>query len=190
MLEQLLNLDDKILLAVNGLHSPFFDVIMWHVSSRAIWIPLYAVLLYILYRKLGWRKTLLWTAGIAIVILLTDQTCAHGLRHLFCRMRPSNPDNPISPFVHIINNYRSGQYGFPSAHSGNTWALTVYLAWILRKRALTYTLAGWATLVCYSRMYLGVHYLGDLLGGFVVGVFYATLIYFLISYADKRFHWT
>ena len=81
MLEQLLNLDDKILLAVNGLHSPFFDVIMWHASSRAIWIPLYAVLLYILYRKLGWRKTLLWTAGIAIVILLTDQTCAHGLRH-------------------------------------------------------------------------------------------------------------
>lgn len=189
MLEQLLNLDDRILLAVNGLHSPIFDVIMWQISSRAIWIPLYIFLVYLLYRNLGWRKTLLWTAGVALVIVLADQACAHGLRQIFCRLRPANPDNPISPFVHIVNDYRAGKYGFPSAHAGNTWALVAYLGWILRKRALTCALAGWAALVCYSRMYLGVHYLGDLLAGMIVGVLCATLVYFLISYADKRFHW-
>ncbi|MBR1652891.1 MAG: phosphatase PAP2 family protein [Alloprevotella sp.] len=190
MLETLQNIDDAILLAVNGLHTPFLDEVMWAISGRFIWIPLYAFLLFYLYKRTGWRKTLLWIIGIALIILITDQICIHVFRHLFTRMRPSNPDNPISPFVHLVRGYHSGRYGFPSAHAANTWALVCYLGLILRKKALTCTLAGWAALVCYSRMYLGVHYLGDLLGGLAFGATVATLLYYSISYLDRRFQLT
>lgn len=190
MLETIQKLDDAILLAVNGLHNPFMDEVMWIISGRWTWVPLYAILLFILYKHTGWRKTLLWVIGIAALILITDQVCIHVFRQIFTRMRPTNPDNPISPFVHLVHGYHSGRFGFPSAHAANTWALVFYLGLILRNKALTSILAGWAGLVCYSRMYLGVHYLGDLLGGLIFGGICATLIYYLISYLDRRFHLT
>ena len=177
-----LELDDKILLAVNGLHAPWADTLMWTVSGRAVWIPLYLLLAYILLRHEGWRRTLVWLAGIALVILISDQTCIHGLRQVFCRPRPCNlADNPIAPLVHVVNDYRSGRYGFPSAHAANTAALVCYLHLILRRRWLTTALAAWCALVCYSRMYLGVHYMGDLLGGACIGCLSAVLVYTLIK---------
>lgn len=190
MLETIQQLEDTILLAVNGLHTPILDDVMWLVSGRWTWVPLYAFLLFFLYKRTGLAKTFLWVLGIVLVILLSDQISIHGLRQIFCRMRPSNPDNPISPLVHLVNSYHSGRYGFPSAHAANTWALVVYLGLILRKKALTCALAGWATLVCYSRMYLGVHYLGDLLGGLIVGATCASAIYCLISYFERRYQLT
>lgn len=134
MLETIQQLEDTILLAVNGLHTPILDDFMWLVSGRWTWVPLYAFLLFFLYKRTGLAKTFLWVLGIVLVILLSDQISIHGLRQIFCRMRPSNPDNPISPLVHLVNNYHSGRYGFPSAHAANTWALVVYLGLILRKK--------------------------------------------------------
>lgn len=85
-------------------------------------------------------------------------------------MRPSNPDNPLSAAVTVVNGYRGGRYGFPSCHAANTWALTALLIPVLRNRLSTASLILWAVLNCWSRMYLGVHYPGDILAGTAVGI--------------------
>ncbi len=175
-------LDREILLAVNGFHAPWADTVMWTASGRWVWIPLYLLLAYLVIKHKGWKRGLVWVVGVSLVILIADQLCtSHMLRHYFARPRPSNLENsPIAPLVRVLNGYRSGRYGFPSAHAGNTAALVCYIHLILHRKWLTVGLAFWCALVCYSRMYLGVHYLGDLLGGILIGILSAMLIHFLL----------
>lgn len=177
MLETLNHLDQQLLLALNALHTPFWDSFMWHVSARWTWVPMYATILYILLRNCNWRVALFTVAAIALTITYADQVCATWIRPAVERMRPSNLDNPISPYVHILNGKRSGPYGFPSCHAANSFALAFLVMFLFRQRALTFFLLCWAALNSYSRIYLGVHYPGDLLVGAVVGVSGAALFY-------------
>lgn len=179
----ILELEDKILLAVNGFHAPWADTLMWTASGRFVWFPLYFLLACLMFRNKGWKQALVWIMGIALVIFITDQTCVHsGLRQLIARPRPCNlAENPIAPLVRVLEGYRSGRYGFPSAHAANTSALVCYITLVLRKCWLALCLVVWCALVCYSRMYLGVHYLGDLLGGIFIGVLFASLVYIVIN---------
>jgi undecaprenyl-diphosphatase len=84
-------------------------------------------------------------------------------------MRPANPDNPLSVFIHTVNDYHGGSYGFPSSHAANTAGLTCFCVFVLRRRWLSWVMVGWMVLVCYSRMYLGVHYPSDILAGWLLG---------------------
>lgn len=170
-------IDNAILLFINGLHSPFFDGFMKICSDKWIWVPLYSALLWLFYLKLGLRFTLLALACVTVIIFISDQVSVHVVRSVLPRMRPSNPENPISPMVHLVDGYRSGRYGFPSAHAANVFGLTAYCAWMFRNMRLTLLMVAWAVLVSYSRMYLGVHYLGDLLGGALLGFVAATAVY-------------
>ena len=166
-------IEDDILLAVNGLHSPFFDQFMWFVSDKLIWLPFYLGLFYFIAKSVGWKHAVIALVGIALVVILSDQLAVRTLRIWFPRMRPAFPDNPIAPLVHIVNDYRSGKNGFPSAHAFNVFGLATYVTLLLRYKWLSISLFLWAILICYSRRYLGVHYLGDLLFGAVVGSLFA-----------------
>lgn len=168
LLAWLSHADGKLLLFFNGMHTPFLDQTMWLISDRWVWVPLYLLLAWMLVRRLGWRRGLLCVAFAALAVAAADQTCATLLRPLVGRLRPSSPDNPLSALVHVVNGYRGGMYGFPSCHAANTLALAVYLSLCFRHRAATLSLMAWALLVSYSRLYLGVHYPGDLLCGMVV----------------------
>ena len=186
MIETLKSLDDALLLSVNGANSAFFDTFFWLISSKWVWVPFYLALAYALWRRIGLRHTLLALAVIALLITFADQITSHVLRPIFERPRPTNPDNPISAGVHLVNGYRGGRFGFPSCHAANTFALATFCALLFRRRVLSLLLLGWAALVCYSRMYLGVHYLGDLLAGTVVGMLSAFLFYFAFCAVSKR----
>lgn len=177
LLNQLVQLDTDLFLVLNSLHSTYFDPFMKLYSSKLIWVPLYASLVYVLWRNLSWRQLLCGLVCVALVIIFADQVSATLIRPYVARLRPANLDNPIAPLVHIVDGYRGGRYSFPSCHAANTVGLAVYVALLLRHRGLSIFLMGWALLTCYSRIYLGVHYPGDLLVGGVIGAVGAYLMY-------------
>ena len=180
---QLLNeWDSQLLLAINGLHNPYFDTFMYAYSGKWIWIPMYAALVYVLFRNLSWRVALACLVGVALTITFADQIGASVIRPWVERLRPANLENPLSASVHIVNGYRGGSYGFPSCHAANTFGLTFYLMFLIRRRGFTLFMCAWALLTCYSRSYLGVHYPGDLLAGALLGLCGAALMYGLFRW--------
>lgn len=171
------NADATVLLAVNGHHNTYWDTFMWLCSHRFAWIPLYLSILYVLVRNLSWRALLLCLIAMGLVLVVTDAFNSQLLRPWIGRMRPSNLNNPLSAYVHIVDNHRGGCFGFPSSHSSNAWGLVFFVALLLRRWLLSWFLAAWAFLLCYSRLYLGVHYPGDLLAGMLLGGLSAWLFY-------------
>lgn len=180
------DIDARLLLIVNGAHSPFFDSVMWCISGRWIWVPFYAVLAYLLFRRMSWKRASICLVTIGLIILAADQTCATLIRPEIGRLRPANLNNPLSSFVHVVNGYRGGRYGFPSCHAANTFALAVFMSLVIRHKWFTVMMFSWAFVVSYSRMYLGFHYFGDLFCGATIGSLFAVLFYYLQNYLFKR----
>lgn len=180
------DIDARLLLIVNGAHSPFFDSVMWCISGRWIWVLFYAVLAYLLFRRMSWKRASICLVTIGLIILAADQTCATLIRPEIGRLRPANLNNPLSSFVHVVNGYRGGRYGFPSCHAANTFALAVFMSLVIRHKWFTVMMFSWAFIVSYSRMYLGVHYFGDLFCGATIGSLFAVLFYYLQNYLFKR----
>lgn len=179
MLDWLHQVDTSIFLALNGLHSNFFDQFMMAATGRFAWVPFYLALALMLWLRYGLKRTLLILVLVALLITLADQICASLLRPAIQRLRPAHPDNPLAPMVTLVNGYRGGHYGFPSSHGANSFALALFLSLICRRRLLTWTIYVWAVLHVYTRIYLGVHYLGDILVGALLGSTLALAVYIL-----------
>lgn len=169
MIEFLSSLDNQLMLILNGFHTDFMDRAMMMFTGRFIWIPMYVALFIVMARTFRGRTLLIYLVGIALTITLADQICASLIRPLVGRLRPSNLENPLSQFVYIVNSYRGGACGFPSCHAANSFALATFIGLVFRRRTITYIVFGWALVNSYSRLYLGVHYPGDLLVGALIG---------------------
>lgn len=177
LLQPLIDLDTDLFLSVNRLHTTYFDYFMSAYSGKLVWIPMYASIFYVMLRNFSWKTLLCCVVAVALIITFADQACATWIRPYVERLRPSNLENPISEMVHIVGGRRGGRYGFPSCHAANTFGLAFYLFFLFRQRWLTLFMMAWALLTCYSRIYLGVHYPGDLLVGTLVGATGAWLIH-------------
>lgn len=173
------NIDSQLLLWVNSLHSPSADAFFYTVTKKWLWMPLALVVAAIVMHVGGWRRGVLCILSVALAVTFADQVCATWLRPAIERMRPSNLNNPLSDYVHVVNGYRGGRFGFPSCHASTTIAIATTLALFFRRKWVTIALYGWVALMCYSRMYLGVHYPGDIIGGFAVGLTGAFLSHWL-----------
>lgn len=185
MIETLNQIDTQLFLFFNGMHCEFFDHFMKMFTMKFIWVPMYATILFVLIRMYDWRRALIFTLAIVLSIVLADQVCATFIRPEVERLRPSNPDNPLSAFVHIVDGYRGGSYGFPSCHGANSFALATILALVIRRRRIIMFAMAWAAINSYSRLYLGVHYPGDLLVGAIIGAACAALSYLIASTAIR-----
>lgn len=177
ILSLLTEADQKLLLLINSLHTPLLDNLMWIASDKWTWLPLYALLTALIYQHHSPLRATLIILTICLTIAATDQTCATIIRPAVQRLRPSNPDNPISPLIHIVNDYRGGKYGFPSCHAANTFALAITISLLYAKAHISIPMITWAAIISYSRIYLGVHYPGDILGGIIVGTTYALIFH-------------
>lgn len=181
MPELALNFDERLLLWLNGFHTPWLDSVMMTVTGKWIWVPLYVLLATLLFRHCGWRRAVVYLFGVAVVITLADQLCASYIRPYVGRLRPADPENPLAPLVHTVDGYCPGSYSFPSCHAANTFALAMFLSLAFRNRAMTWFMFMWAAIVCYSRIYLGVHHPGDILAGAVIGMLIALGVYWLTT---------
>ena len=169
MIEWINNIDTQAFLALNSLHAPYFDFFMSLFSGKWIWIPMYAAILFAIVRNYRWKQVAVIVVFVALAIVAADQICASVIRPVVCRLRPANLSNPMSQMVHIVDGYRGGAYGFPSCHAANSFALAAFVAIIFRNKRLSLAIFGWALINSYSRIYLGVHYPGDLIVGGIIG---------------------
>ena len=177
MLEQLELLDKELFIFLNSIHSEWLDTIMWHISGKPQWIPFYLVLLYFTVKKFKKRVYIILPL-IALLIFLSDQISVHFFKEVFERFRPCH-NLELKEIVHLVNNKCGGKYGFVSSHATNTFAIGVFLSLLLKNR-WALILIPWAALVSYSRVYLGVHYPSDILGGAILGSGIAMALYFSV----------
>lgn len=184
MIDYLMDIDAEALLAVNGMYSSFQDALWWMVSAKWSSALLVLSLLWILVHK-NRRHALLVLAMVALAVLLADQVSSGLIKHLVERLRPTH-DPSLENAVHIVNGYRGGMYGFVSSHAANFFAIATLVSFIMRHRLVVIALYGWGLAQCYSRMYLGVHYPGDILGGIIVGVLAGWLVWRLMCWIQYR----
>lgn len=164
-------LDAHLTLWVNAMGTPWLDPIVMALTHATTWIPLYILLIFVLFRTQGLRKTLAIVLGVILCILIADQTASGLCKPLFQRLRPTHEPS-LEGAIRIVNNYRSSQYGFFSSHAANTCAMATYLSLILRRHWITALLVTYAAISCWTRLYLGVHYVGDI----TVGILYGSLV--------------
>ncbi|MBO4804355.1 MAG: phosphatase PAP2 family protein [Muribaculaceae bacterium] len=184
MIDYLIDIDSDALLAVNGLHNAFQDAFWWMVSAKWSSLLLMLALFWILMRQ-NRRHALLVLAMLVLAVLTADQVSSGLIKHLVERLRPTH-DPSLDNMVHVVNGYRGGMYGFVSSHAANFFAAATLLSFITRRRLVLFSLTAWALLQCYSRIYLGVHYPGDILGGIIVGVLAGWLVWCLMRWIQRR----
>ncbi len=184
-MESILEIDRQLLLWMNFDGGALCDGIFWFASRKAVWIPLYVLIIWLMYRRIGWRQTLLVVAMIALSVVLTDQI-ANIFKHCTPKFRPTHTD-AISHMVHTVNGYRGGLYGTVSAHAATTLSIAAISAFVIRSRLYTAMIALWVIFVSYSRIYLGVHFPADILLGMIDGAAVSAAMIMLYRYLIKRF---
>ncbi len=185
MIEFLNNIDQQLFLFLNYFHSSVWDGIMWWISGKTSWIFLYVLIILALGIKYKWRM-LVVVPTILLGIVLSDQSSVHLFKEVFHRLRPCHQPE-FAGMVHLVNNHCGGSYGFVSSHAANTFMIARLTSGLLKNKYFTWFIFFWASVVAYSRVYLGVHYPGDIIGGALLGILIGWLVLKLFQWVDQKF---
>jgi undecaprenyl-diphosphatase len=183
MLEKILSFDEKLFIYLNGLGSTTYDELWLIITKQTSWIPLFLLLLYFIFKKLGTKQTLHLLLFVAILLLFTDQI-TNLFKNGFQRLRPCN--NPeINSFIRIVQSRKS--FSFFSGHAANTMAVATFLYLILKDKFKYFGLLFlWPLIFAYSRIYLGLHYPLDIICGYLCGFTLGFLMFKLYQKAQKK----
>lgn len=185
--EGILPHERDLFFALNGSDSTFWDNAMWAFTGRFIWLPIMLLILFLFFYKTP-RKEAFWALLFFILLFIVcDQVSSSIFKPLFQRFRPTHhPD--FENLVDIVNGYRGGQYGFISGHATNSFGVAVFLSLLYRYRWLTLSLIFWALINSYSRVYLGVHFVSDIIAGALIGSLIAFALYELYACTRYKFY--
>lgn len=177
-MEELIHFDKQLLLAVNGSDSLFLDYLVLILTNAKTWIPLYLGLFYVVvqtHRK-HWKEIFFILAAAGLCVLLAGTIDDMIVKPLVARWRPTH-DPEIGALVDVVNGYRGGNYGFFSAHASNTFSIALFFSLLMRHRPFVVFMVTWSLVNCWTRLYLGVHYPGDILVGLCWGAIVGYSVY-------------
>ena len=187
--QQIIDFDKQLLLMLNGSESLFLDAMVLTLTNAWTWVPLYISLLIIVIKNSeSAMKVLLIMASAGLCVLLAGTIDDTIVKPLVGRWRPTR-DPEIGLLVDIVDGYRGGNYGFFSAHAANTFSISIFFCWLVRSRLLSIALVLWSFTNCWTRLYLGVHFPGDILVGLCWGAIVGTSVYFLYRHFSAKFTW-
>lgn len=194
-MEKLESIDRWIVSAINSWNTPFLDEVMWLVSAKLIWVPLYVLLIVLFAKTNNLKKSIFFVLMAVLVVAITDQVSVHLFKNVFLRYRPSH-NSLLTENLHFYKFengefYKGGMYGFVSSHAANFFGVLTF-AWLaLRKKfsKLWIILFPVALIVCFSRIYLGVHYFSDVFVGGILGIMAAFFVFkfIFIPIIDKDY---
>lgn len=179
----LMELDRKLFLELNHWASSGLDPVMLFLSSPVPWL-LFILALVLIMRfgpdRLDLKKSLIILTSIGITWILSDLVSVHLFKDLFERLRPCHEPS-LSGLVRLAAESCGGPYGFVSTHASNSFSLALLSALLLKRKWFTISIFIWALMVSYSRIYLGVHYPGDVLGGMLLGLLIGLVVYLVLN---------
>lgn len=187
LIDKLNHIDTRLFLFLNGLHNSFFDFVMFYATERFFWIPFYILMAFFVVKKYKSRFLLILLVMIFLTAL-ADQVSSHFVKTHFQRLRPCH--NPsIANILHLVVKGCGGQYGFVSGHATNSFAIATFVTLLTRKTIpwMKWPFIIWAVLISYSRIYVGVHYPGDIFGGMILGTFLAFPVYLSYKWIEKKY---
>ena len=190
-MDTILEIDKDLLIWVNSFHADWLDPIMLLITKTEFWTPLYLFFIYLMFKKL---ETHQWFAllGAILTILFADQITSTIMKPFFQRLRPSQ-DPAIQNLLHLVIRadgeiYRGGLYGFASSHAANSFGIATYMWLLLKDKSKWFIMCfPWAAMLTYTRLYLGVHFPGDILVGGLVGVLSAMFSFWIYTKLKTKF---
>jgi len=182
--DAIVNADKSALLYINSFHNNFFDSFMFWVSDKWVWVPMYITMIYAIIKEKK-RETFFILLGIALTVFLCDRFSSGVCKPFFERFRPCQ-DPIIGSAVHVVCGFKCDLYGFISSHAANTFGIAVFTTMLFKNRSFNLFIWLWALLNCYSRIYMGVHYPGDILCGAISGLLFGMLSFWLYKWLLKR----
>ena len=180
-MDEINELDHQLTLAINGSDSLFWDNVMYTITNTFSWSLVILTLLIIVFKNNTWKETLMVYLTIALLIFVADRLCSGIVKPTVARWRPTQ-DPHLMYLIDVVRNRRGGSYGFFSGHACNTMCMAVFLSCLFRSTKVTITLIFWSLTTTFTRLYLGVHYLGDVCVGFIVGTLLGLLFYWVMEH--------
>jgi len=196
MIDWLKEIEQQILIAINGANTPSLDVFMWTVSEKLTWFPFYLLLFYFVYKKYTLKHAIVFTLVGFAAVGFCDATTTYVFKYNIARYRPSHHlwlGEQLRFYEYRPGHfYKGGQYGFFSGHAANSTIIAVMFVKQLKPfyKYITPILISWVLLVSYSRMYLGVHYPTDILAGMIYGILVGSMFYWIYRKITERFSGT
>lgn len=179
-------LDRQLIQVINGSDSVFWDYVMYTVTDTFSWSLVIVALLIVVFRNNTWKESLAILLLIGLLITVADQLCSGLTKPIVGRWRPTQ-DPELMYYIDIVNGYRGGRFGFFSGHACNTFCMATFLSFLFRSAKVTSVLYFWSLTTTFTRLYLGVHYLGDVIVGFIVGFILGYVFHLIHKLVAKRF---